>query len=86
MNRKSHMSGHVIVLRIFNAPKSCAFGGTLKKCLSNSTPQVELKKKEGHVKSHVRYRGSCLTKVKGEKRQRFLIRTLQNSNVVVDWW
>ena len=41
------MPGNVIRLRIFGALKSCAFGGTLKKYLINSTPQVELKK--GHV-------------------------------------
>ena len=71
VNRKSHMLDHMMVLRIFDAPKRCAFEGTLKKCSINSTPQVKLKKKESHVKSHVRCKGSCLTKVKREKRQEF---------------
>ena len=60
-----------MVLQIFGAPKSYAFGETSKRCSINSTPQVELKKKESHVRSHVRCRGSCLTKVKREERQEF---------------
>ena len=68
INKKSHVLGHVMLLRIFDASKSCAFGGTLKRCSIDSAPQVDLKKKEDHVRSHVRCRGSCLTKVKGEKR------------------
>ena len=41
------MIGHVMTLQIFGAPKSCALGGTLKRCLIDSTLQVELKKKKG---------------------------------------
>ena len=41
MNRKSHVSGHVIVLRIFGASKSCVFGATSTRCSIDSTPQVE---------------------------------------------
>ena len=70
MNRKGHVLGHVMILQIFGALKSCAFGGTLKRSPIDSTSQVELKKK-GHVKSHVRCRDSCLPIVKGEERQRF---------------
>ena len=69
MNRRSHMLGHVMTLQIFSASKSCAFGKTLKRCSIDSTTRVELKK--GHVKSHVRCRSSCLTKVKREERQKF---------------
>ena len=76
MNRRSHVSDHVMVLRIFGAPKSCVFEKTSKKYSIDSTPRVELKKKEGHVRSHVRYKGSCLPKIKGEKRQGF---SYQNS-------
>ena len=86
VNRRSHVSGYVIVLQIFGAPKSCAFGGTLKSCSIDSTPRVELKKKKGYIRNHVSCKGSYLTNVKREERQRFLIRTLQESNVVVDWW
>ena len=64
MNRRSHVSGHVIVLQIFGTPKSCAFRKTPKRCSIDLTPQVELKKKEGHVRSHMRCRDFCLTKVK----------------------
>ena len=84
MNRKSHVMDHEMTLQIFGALKSSAFGGTSKKCSINSTPQVELKKKEGHVKSHVRCRGSCLPKFKGEKRQKVSIKTFQESNIGVD--
>ena len=70
MNKKSHVLGHVIVLRIFGALKSCAFGGTFKRCSINSTSQVELKKMEGHVRSHVRCKGFCLTKVKKGRKAR----------------
>ena len=64
------MPGQMMTLRVFGAPKSCAFGKTSKRCSIDSTPQVELKK-EGHVRSYVRCRGFCLRKVKGEKKQRF---------------
>ena len=65
-----------MTLRIFGALKSYAFGGTSKRCSIDSTPQVELKKKKDHVKSHVRCRGSCLPKVKREERQKVSIQTL----------
>ena len=75
MNRRSHVMSHVMILQIFGTPKSYAFGGTSKKCSINSISQVELKKKEGHVKSHVRCRCFCLFKAKGEERQRVSIKT-----------
>ena len=81
MNKKSHLSGHVMVLQIFGTPKSCAFGRTFKSCLIDSTPQVELKIKEGYVKNHVKCRGSCLPKVKREEMQEFLIKILQESKL-----
>ena len=86
VNRKSHVLGHVMIVRLFGAPKICVFRGTLKSCSINSTLRVEFKKKKGHVRSHVRCRGSGLTKVKKEERQEFLIRTFWESNVGVDWW
>ena len=69
MNKKSHVPRYVMTLRMFGAPKSYAFKRISKRCSINSTSRVELKK--DHVKRHVRCKGSCLTKVKTEKRQRF---------------
>ena len=63
------MPGHVMTLRIFGALKSCDFREISKKCLINSTPQVELKK--CYMRSHMSCRSSCLTKVKREESQRF---------------
>ena len=71
VNKKSYVLGHMMILRIFGAPKSCVFGKNLKGCSINSTLRVELKKKEDHIRSHVRCRGSCLPKVKEEERQGF---------------
>ena len=42
VNRKSHVMGHVMTLRIFGAPKSCAFGEVTKRYLINLTPWVGL--------------------------------------------
>ena len=77
MNKKSHVPDQVMTQQIFNPPKSCAFRRTSKKCSIDSITQVELKKKkkEGYVRSHVRCRVSCLPKVKGEGKQKVLIRT-----------
>ena len=68
MNRRSHVLGHVMTLQIFGAPKICAFGGILKRCSIDSTPQVALKKKKGYVRSHVRYISSCLTMIKRKEK------------------
>ena len=42
VNGRSHVIDHVMIIRIFGTPKSCAFGKTLKKCSIDSIMQVEL--------------------------------------------
>ena len=70
MDKRSYMIYHVRIFLFFGAPKNCAFGKTLKICLNDLTPWVEL----NWVRSHAGV--TCWQRAVGrnDKGDRFNVR------------